>query len=84
MSNYSNIFSKSGNIVRKPWITEDILNKMKKMRQAKKLNTEKGRKKYRRFDNMLRSITDEAYENLWKKESRSLEILEKQGRIDLL
>ena len=36
---------------------------MEERRHAKKLNTEEGRKKYRRQNNELRRITDEADEN---------------------
>jgi hypothetical protein len=36
------------------------------------------------LNNELRRITDEAYENWWKAECASLELLERQGRIDLL
>ena len=75
---------KSHNRIRKPWITEEMVSKMEERRQAKKVNTEDGRKKYRRLNNELRRITDEAYENWWKEECASLELLERQGRIDLL
>ena len=39
------------NIKRKPWITDDMVNKMEERREAKKLNTEEGRKKYPRLKN---------------------------------
>ena len=71
---------KSHNRIRKPLITEEMADK----KQAKKVNTEKGRKKYRRLNNKQRGITDEAYENWWKEEYASLELLERQGRIYLL
>ena len=61
-----------------------MVSKMEERRQAKKINTKEGRKKYRRLNNELRRITDEAYENWWKEECASLELLERQGRIDLL
>ena len=44
------------NRIRKPWITEEIVNKMEERRQEKKLNTQEGRKKCRRSNN----------ENDWK------------------
>ena len=75
---------KSHNRIRKPWITEEMVSKMEERRQAKKVNTEDGRKKYRRLNNELRRITDEAYENWWKEECANLELLERQGRIYLL
>ena len=61
-----------------------MVSQMEESRQAKKVNTEEGRKKYRTFNNELRRIKDEAYENWWKDEYASLELLERQGRIDLL
>ena len=75
---------KSHNRIKKPWITEEMFRKMEERNQAKKVSTEEGRKKCRRLNNELRRITDEAYENWWKEECASLELLERQGRIDLL
>ena len=75
---------KSHNRIKKSWIMEEMVSKIEGRRQAKKVNTEEDRKKYRRLNNELRRITDEAYENWWKEECASLELLERQGRIDLL
>ena len=58
-----NLRFKSHNRIRKPSITEKMVNKMEESREPKKLNTEEGRKKYRRLNNELRRITNEAYEN---------------------
>ena len=69
---------KSHNRIRKPWITEEMVIKMEERRQAKKLNTEEVRKTYRRLNNELRRKTDEDYENWWKEECVSLELLERQ------
>ena len=63
---------------------KEKVSKMEERRQAKKVNTEQGRKKYRRLNNELRRITDEAYENWWKEKCASLELLKRQGKIDLL
>ena len=46
--------------IRKPWIMEEMVNKMEERREAKKLNTEERRKKYRRLNSELRRIKDEA------------------------
>ena len=43
-----------------------MVSKMEERRQTKKVNTEEGRKKYRRLNNELRRITDKANENWWK------------------
>ena len=42
--------SKSHNRIRKPLKTNEMVNKMEERRQAKKLNTEEGRRKYRRLN----------------------------------
>ena len=54
---------KSHNRINKPLITEEMVSKIEKRRQAKRVNTEEGRKKYRRFNNELRRIIDEACQN---------------------
>ena len=63
------------NRIRKPQLTEEMVSKMEERRQAKKPNTEEGRKKNQRLNYDLRRITDEACENWWKVECKSLELL---------
>src|ERR1700761_8151060 len=70
--------------IRKPRITEEMIKKMDERRQAKKSKPEEGRKKYRALNNELRRITEKAFENWWDKECANLELLEKQGRTDLM
>jgi hypothetical protein len=45
---------------RKPWITQEIINKMGQRRKRKKINNEEGRKNYRRLRNELKRATDKA------------------------
>jgi hypothetical protein len=39
---------------RKPWITEEIINKMDERRKRKNVNKEEGRKKYKQVRNELK------------------------------
>jgi len=43
---------------RKPWITQEMISKMDERRKWKKVNTDKGRKNYRRLRNELKRATD--------------------------
>ena len=45
-----------------------MVSKIEERRQAKTLDTEEDKKKYRRLNYELKRITDEAYENWWKEE----------------
>jgi type I site-specific restriction endonuclease len=43
---------------RKLWITQEIISKMDERRKWKNVNTEEGRKNYRRLENELKRATD--------------------------
>jgi hypothetical protein len=45
---------------RKQWITQEMISKMDERRKSKNVNTEEGRKNYRRLRNELKSATDNA------------------------
>ena len=49
---------------RKPWITQEMISKMDERRKWKKVNTEEGRKNYRRLRNELKVVTDNAEKNI--------------------
>ena len=61
-----------------------MIEKMEERREAKKLSTKEGRKKYKALNNELRRITERAFEVWWETECESLEWMEKQGRTDLM
>jgi hypothetical protein len=42
---------------RKPWITQEMISKMDERRRWKNVNTEEGRKNYRRLRNELKRAT---------------------------
>ena len=56
-----------------------MINKMEVIREAKKVNAEVGRKKYRQLKNELRTITSEAYKTWWKEECARLKLPWSQG-----
>ena len=69
---------------RKPWITQEIISTMDERRKWKNVNTEEGRRNYRRLRNELKR----AIENAKKKylENTCTEIMEfhRTGRYDLM
>ena len=69
---------------KKPWMTQEMISKMDERRKWKNVNTEEGRRNYRRLRNELKSATENAkkeyFENIYE------EIMESQrtGRYDLV
>jgi hypothetical protein len=70
--------------IRKPWITETMIDKMEERRKWKNVNTDEGRKTYRKINNELRRETDSAKEKWWEKECCELEEMDRRGRSDLM
>jgi hypothetical protein len=56
----SNLVGKVEKRARKPWITQEMINKMDGRRKWKNVNTEVGRKNYSRLRNELERATDSA------------------------
>jgi hypothetical protein len=56
---------------RKPWITEEMINKMNEIRKWNSKNNEEGRKMYRQINNKLRRETDKARTAYWIESVRS-------------
>jgi len=56
----SDLVGKVEKRARKPWITQEMLIKMDERRKWKNVNTEEGRKNYRRLRNELKRATDNA------------------------
>ena len=69
---------------RKPWITPEMVKDMEERRKWKHQNTEKAKKEYKRLNNQLRRTTNKAREEWWKERCTELEILQEQGRHDLV
>jgi len=56
----SDLVGKVEKRARKPWITQEMISKIYERRRWKNVNTEEGRKKYRRLRNELKTATDKA------------------------
>jgi len=56
----SDLFAKVYRKVRKPWLTQEMINQMDEQRQWKNMNNEEGRKNYRRLRNELKRATDKS------------------------
>ena len=59
------------NTPKKPWVTEEMIMKMDERKKWKNVNSEEGRRIYRRLNNHLRRITDRAKEN-WIRDKRQM------------
>ena len=81
---HENIYERKERI-RKPWITEEMMNKMDERRKWKNKNDEEGRKMYRQqLNNEVRREAVKAKEKWWKKECGELEERNSKGRSDLV
>jgi hypothetical protein len=80
----SDLVGKVKKKARKPWITLEMISKMDERRKWKNVNTEEGRKNYRRLRNEFKRATDNAKKEYL--ESICNEIMEFQriGRYDLM
>ena len=58
---------------RKPWITEEMISKMKERRRWNNKNNEEGRRMYKQINNELRRETDEAKAAYWDRVCGKLE-----------
>ena len=56
----SDVVGKAEKRARKPWITQEMISKMDERRKWKNVNTEEGRKNYRRPRKELKRATDNA------------------------
>jgi hypothetical protein len=69
---------------RKPWITQEMLDKMDERRKWKNVDTPDGKAAYNKLNNELRRVTDKAREDWWDSECSELEEQDKRGRSDLV
>src|SRR5215469_13433055 len=79
-----NLVGKKRKQNKKPWITQEMIDKMAERRKWKNVNTGAGRQMYRRLNNQLRRITDEAKEKYLESKCAEIMILNRQGRYDLM
>ena len=67
---------------KKPWVTEGMVEKMRERRWWEEIETEKGRRMYRRLKNVLRRETDKAKEEWFKDRCSEIEKLEERSQQD--
>src|SRR3989454_8674132 len=75
---------RKGREAKKPWITQEMLEKMEERRKWKSRNTVYGNKIYRQLNNELRRETQKAKGKWWDREYSELEELDARGRSDLV
>ena len=69
---------------KKPWVTSAMLEKMEERRKWKNVNTTDGHHMYRKLNDDLRRITNEAREKWWQEQCEEIENLNRRGRSDLV
>ena len=68
----SDLVGKVEKRARKPWITQEMINKMDERRKWKNINTEEGRWNYRRLRNELKRVTEKAKKEYLEKHVQRL------------
>jgi len=61
----SDVVGKVEKRARKPWVTQEMISNMNERRKWKNVNTEEGRKNYRRLRNELKRATDNAKKGIY-------------------
>ena len=69
---------------RKPWITQEMISKMDERRKWKNVNTEKGRRNYRRLRNELKRATEKAKKEYLENACTEIMEFQRTGRYDLM
>ena len=80
----SDLVGKVEKRARKPWITQEMISKMNERREWKNVNTEEGRKNYRRLRNELKRITDNAKKEYLKNICNEMMEFQRTGRYDFM
>src|SRR5277367_1279237 len=80
----NNVGWKRGKTAKKPLITTGMLEKMRERREWKNINTEEGKRTYRKLNNELKRETQKAKDTWWENECQQLEQLCERGRSDLM
>jgi hypothetical protein len=70
---------KKGTPAKKPWITQEMIEKMAQRRKYKHQCDERSKKEYRRLNNELRRETDKARKKWWEEQCDEIGDLQKQG-----
>ena len=68
----------------KPWITQEMISKMDKRRKWKNVDTEEGRRNYRRLRNVLKTATEKAKRECLENTCKEIMEFHRTGRYDLI
>ena len=80
----SDLVGKVEKRARKPWITQDVISKMDERRKWKNVNTEEGRRNYRRLRNELKRDTEKAKKEYLENTCTEIMEFHRTGRYDLM
>jgi len=80
----SDLVGKVERRARKPWITQEMISKMDERRKWKNVNTEEGRKNYRRLRNELKRATDNAKKEYLENICNEIMEFQRAGCYDLM
>jgi len=80
----SDLVGKAEKRARKPWITQEMISKMDEKRRWKNVNTEEGRKNYRRLRNELKRATDNAKKKYLENICNEIMEFQRTGRYELM
>jgi hypothetical protein len=80
----SDLVGKVEKRARKPWITQEMLGKIDERRKWKNVNTEEGKKNYRRLRNELKRATDSAKKEYLENICNEIMEFQRTGRYDLM
>ena len=69
---------------RTPWITQEMISKMDERRKWKNVNTEEGRKNYKRLRNKLKIATNNAKKEYLENICNEIMEFQRTGRYDLM
>ena len=80
----SDLVGKFEKRARKPWITREMISKMDERRKWKNVNTEEGRKNYKRLRNELKRATDNTKKEYLENICKEIMEFQRAGRYDLM
>jgi len=80
----SDLAGKDEKRARKPWIIQEMISKMDERRKWKNVNTEEGRKNYRRLRNELKRATGNAKKEYLENICNEIMEFQRTGRYDLM
>jgi type I site-specific restriction endonuclease len=69
---------------RKPYITREMMGKIDERRKWKNVNTEEGKKNYRRLRNEMKRATDNAKKEYLENTCNEIMEFQRRGRYDLM